>query len=384
MEGNATMVKFNGATFDSRQVRPGMLFVALKGEKADGHDYIPQALEKGAAGIVDGYDELDRVAREYRRTLKAKVVGVTGSAGKTTTKELVKAFLSTVGKVHATEGNFNNHIGLPLTILNCPEDADFLVVEMGTNHPGEIAHLCDVAEPDCGIVTNVGTAHIEFFGDQDGIAREKGTLLARAREFGVVSSENCRLQAMRELCKGELLVVDPRPEWLAKALGNVLPGEHNLSNASLAFALAERFGATREGCAAALAGFALPGARWRVVERDGVTYIDDTYNANPDSMVAALDTFAKMNCDGKHVAVLGDMFELGEKSSELHKMVFEHAMKLGIPLVIGVGEESSKCLCHLVYKTLDPLKKKFRLDVSSGDLVLLKASHGMHLGDLLS
>jgi UDP-N-acetylmuramyl pentapeptide synthase len=384
MEGNATMVKFNGATFDSRQVRPGMLFVALKGEKADGHDYIPQALAAGAAGIVDGYDELDRVAREYRRTLKAKVVGVTGSAGKTTTKELVKAFLSTVGKVHATEGNFNNHIGLPLTILNCPEDADFLVVEMGTNHPGEIAHLCDVAEPDCGIVTNVGTAHIEFFGDQDGIAREKGTLLARAREFGVVSSENCRLQAMRELCKGELLVVDPRPEWLAAALGNVLPGEHNLSNASLAFALAERFGATREGCAAALAGFSLPGARWRVVERDGVTYIDDTYNANPDSMVAALDTFAKMKCDGKHVAVLGDMFELGEKSSELHKMVFDHAMKLGIPLVIGVGEESSKCLCHLVYKTLAPLKKKFRLDVSSGDLVLLKASHGMHLGDLLS
>ena len=147
------MVKFNGATFDSRQVRPGMLFVALKGESADGHDYIPQALANGAAGVVDGYEELDRVAREYRRTLKAKVVAVTGSAGKTTTKELVKAFLSTVGKVHATEGNFNNHIGLPITILNCPEDADFLVVEMGTNHPGEIAHLCDVAEPDCGIVT---------------------------------------------------------------------------------------------------------------------------------------------------------------------------------------------------------------------------------------
>lgn len=378
------MVKFNGATFDSRQVRPGMLFVALKGESADGHDYIPQALANGAAGVVDGYEELDRVAREYRRTLKAKVVAVTGSAGKTTTKELVKAFLSTVGKVHATEGNFNNHIGLPITILNCPEDADFLVVEMGTNHPGEIAHLCDVAEPDCGIVTNVGTAHIEFFDDQDGIAREKGTLLARAREFGVVSSENCRLRTMRELCKGTLLEVDPRPEWLAEALEGVLPGEHNLSNASLAFALAERFGATREGCAAALAGFSLPGARWRVVERDGVTYIDDTYNANPDSMVAALDTFAKMKCDGKHVAVLGDMFELGEKSSELHKMVFDHAMKLGIPLVIGVGEESSKCLCHLVYKTLGPLKKKFRLDVSSGDLVLLKASHGMHLGDLLS
>ena len=375
---------FSGATFDSRAVRPGMLFVALKGDKADGHDYIPQALAKGAAGVIDGYDELDRAAREYRRSLKAKVVGVTGSAGKTTTKELVKKFLSTVGKVHATEGNFNNHIGLPITILNCPKDADFLVVEMGTNHPGEIAHLCDVAEPDCGLVTNVGTAHIEFFGDQDGIAREKGTLLASIREFGVVSKENARLEILRGLCKGELVEVDPRQEWMAKALDGILPGDHNVSNACLAFALAERFGATREGCIAALAGFALPDSRWKKVEKWGATFIDDSYNANPDSMIAALDAFAKTPCDGRRIAVLGDMFELGDRALEMHKMVFAHAMELGIPLVIGVGEMSSQCLCHLVYKELKSLKKKFRVDVSAGDLVLLKASHGMHIGDLIA
>lgn len=377
-------MEFSGATFDSRLVKPGMLFVALKGEKSDGHDYIPQALEKGAAGIVDGYGELDRIAREYRRSLRAKVVGITGSAGKTTTKELVKAFLSTVGKVHATEANFNNHIGLPITILNCPKDADFLVVEMGTNHPGEIAHLCDVAEIDCALITNVGTAHIEFFGDQDGIAREKGVVLERAREFGVVSKENVRLEILRGMCRGELVEADPRQEWMAKALEDVLPGEHNLSNACLAFALAERFGATREGCIAALSGFSLPGARWKKSEKWGVRFIDDTYNANPDSMIAALDTLVKTPCDGKHVAVLGDMFELGERSLELHKKVFDHAMALGIPLVIGVGEMSSQCLCHLVYKDLKTLKKKFRLDVSAGDLVLLKASHGMHLGELIA
>ena len=377
-------MEFSGATFDSRQVKPGMLFVALKGEKGDGHDYISQALEKGAAGIVDGYGELDRIAREYRRSLRAKVVGITGSAGKTTTKELVKAFLSTVGKVHATEANFNNHIGLPITILNCPKDADFLVVEMGTNHPGEIAHLCDVAEIDCALITNVGTAHIEFFGDQDGIAREKGVVLERAREFGVVSKENVRLEILRGMCRGELVEADPRQEWMAKALEDVLPGEHNLSNACLAFALAERFGATREGCIAALSGFSLPGARWKKSEKWGVRFIDDTYNANPDSMIAALDTLVKTPCDGKHVAVLGDMFELGERSLELHKKVFDHAMALGIQLVIGVGEMSSQCLCHLVYKDLKTLKKKFRLDVSAGDLVLLKASHGMHLGELIA
>ena len=376
-------MEFSGATFDSRQVRPGMLFVALKGEKSDGHDYIPQALEKGAAGIVDGYDELDRVAREYRRALKAKVVGITGSAGKTTTKELVKTFLSTLGKVHATEGNFNNHIGLPITILNCPKDADFLVLEMGTNHPGEIAHLCDVAEIDCAIITNVGTAHIEFFGDQDGIAREKGTVLERAKEFGVVSGENARLDVLRKLAKCELVEVDPRQEWMAKALEGVLPGDHNVSNACLAFALAGRFGAERGRCAASLKGFALPGARWRISEKWGATFVDDTYNANPDSMIAALDAFAKMPCDGKRVAVLGDMFELGDRSQELHKKVFDHAMSLGIPLVVGVGEMSSRCLCHLAYKELKTLKKKFRVDVSAGDLVLLKASHGMHLGELL-
>ena len=139
------MVEFSGATFDSRAVKPGMLFVALKGEKNDGHAYIPQALERGAVGVVDGLDELQKLANEYRRSLKAKVIGITGSAGKTTTKELLRAFLSKAGKTHATDGNFNNHIGLPLTILNCPKDADFLVVEMGTNHPGEIAALCQIA-----------------------------------------------------------------------------------------------------------------------------------------------------------------------------------------------------------------------------------------------
>ncbi len=385
MEGCVTLggrpVRFSGATFDSRAVRPGMLFVALKGEKADGRDYVPQALAAGAAGVIDGYEELDRAALEYRRSLKAKVVGVTGSVGKTTTKELARAFLSTVGRVHATAENHNNHIGVPMTVLNCPPDADFLVVEMGTNHPGEIAHLCDVAEPDCGLVTCIGTAHIEFFGDRDGIAREKGTLLARCRDFGVVARDCDKLDALRALCAGELVEADPKLGWMARATVGVLP-EHVLPDACLAFALAERFGATREGCEAALAGLSIPGARWKKTVKDGVTYIDDSYNASPDSMTAALDALMAEPCDGKRVAVLGDMFELGDKSPELHRMVFDHAMKLGIPLVIGVGEESSKCICHLAYKTLAPLKKKFRLDVSSGDVVLVKASHGMHLGEL--
>ena len=370
-------------TFDSREVKPGMGFVALKGEKADGHAFIPKALAAGATDVIDGLEELQRRARDYRRTLKVTVIGVTGSAGKTTTKELLKAFLSTVGKTHATEGNFNNHIGLPLTILNCPADADFLVVEMGTNHPGEIKALCDIAEPDAGLITNVGTAHLEFFKTQDGIAAEKGVLGAMARSFVVIGSDNVRLDALKAMCRGEAVVADVAQPWMREALEGVLPGAHNVANACIAYAVAERFGVTRERAAAALRDFALPGARWRKVERWGATFIDDTYNANPDSMIAALDAFAATPCDGRRIAVLGDMFELGANALALHRRVFDHAMALGIPLVIGVGELSSQCLCNLAYKSLASLKKKFRVDVSAGDLVLLKASHSMCLGDLL-
>ena len=377
------MVEFSGATFDSRQVKPGMLFVALKGEKVDGHDYIPQAKAAGAVEIVDGLEELQRLANEYRRSLKAKVIGVTGSAGKTTTKELLKTFLSKAGKTYATEGNFNNHIGLPMTILNCPKDADFLVVEMGTNHPGEIEALCRIAEPDAGLITNVGTAHLEFFLTQDGIAKEKGVLGASAKDFFVIGSDNVRLEALKAMCRGEAVVADVAQDWMRDALAGVLPGAHNVANACIAYGVAERYGVSREQAVAALVDFALPGARWRKAEKWGVDFIDDTYNANPDSMIAALDAFAATPCSGKHVAVLGDMFELGADSLELHKKVFAHAMALGIPLVIGVGETSSQCMCHLVYKELKTLKKKFRLDVSAGDLVLLKASHSMNLGDLL-
>lgn len=363
-------------TFDSREIRPGMGFVALKGEKADGHDFIPQALAAGAADVIDGLDELQRRARERRRSLKARVVGLTGSAGKTTTKEFLKAFLACPG----TEGNFNNHIGLPLTILNCPDDAAFLVLEMGTNHPGEIKALCDIAEPDVGVIASIGTAHIEFFGTQEGIAEEKGTLFASTRDFNVVSSTCGRIDVLRRLSRPRLVEVDVS----SAALPCPLPGAHNVSNMMLAYATARELGVSHEACAARLGDFALPGARWRVSEKWGATFIDDTYNANPDSMVAALDAFAATPCDGRRIAVLGDMFELGERSLELHRKVFDHAMSLGIPLVIGVGETSSQCLCHLVYKRVADLKKRFRADVSAGDLVLLKASHAMRLGDLIS
>ena len=383
------MKDFIGATLDSRQIQPGMLFVAIKGEKVDGHDFIPQALARGAVGVVDGREELARVAREYRRTLKATVIGVTGSAGKTTTKELVATFLRAGGfKVHATVGNYNNDLGLPLTILNCPPDADFLVVEMGTNHPGEIKYLVDIAEPSIGLISSIGTAHIEFFKTQDGIAREKGTLFASLGEgpvparhpsFAVLARENDRYDALCALSAAPVVTVslaDAAARRLAEALRVRLPGRHNVSNALIALACATNLGVAEDVCLAALAGFSLPGGRWRVVEREGVTYVDDTYNANPTSMIAALETFAALDVEGRRIAVIGDMFELGEQSATLHAEVKARAEELPLDRVILVGE-------NMGGTSRERAKAELSEFVRPGDAVLLKASHGMHLDELL-
>ncbi len=387
---NVVNASFSGATLDSRQVKQGMLFVAIKGERVDGHDFIPQALAAGASGIIDGRDELTAAARAWRNILRAKVIGVTGSAGKTTTKELVAAFLRAGGyKVHATAGNFNNDLGLPLTILNCPRDADFLVVEMGTNHPGEIKYLVDIARPDVGIISSIGTAHIEFFKTQDGIADEKGELFRSlpANGFAALSKENdryARLRAMSSAPVVEVSASDASAAVLASALGVRLPGRHNVSNAQLAAACAGRFGVSLEKCVAGLKDFKLPGGRWRVVEHGGVTYIDDTYNANPTSMIAAIETFADVPVAGRRIAVLGDMFELGERSAELHAEVGRRAEELQIDAVITVGSESNAHIPgSLRCTTAEEAREALKGIVRPGDVVLLKASHGMHLASAL-
>ncbi len=419
------LARFAGATFDSRQVKPGMLYVALKGERVDGHDFVAQSLAVGASCALvrddwpcpDDVDEgrlirvpdtrtgFGELARLFRRTLRAKVIGVTGSAGKTTVKELAAAFLRSGGfKVHATAGNFNNDLGLPLTVLNCPADADFLVVEMGTNHPGEIAYLADIASPDVGLISSIGTAHIEFFHTQDGIADEKGTLFARLPPdgFAVLARENDRhdrLAAMSAAPVVDVSFADAEASVFTEALKVRLPGRHNVLNALIAFGCARRFGVGLESCIAALKDFTLPGGRWRIVERDGVTFVDDTYNANPTSMIAALETFAAMPCTGRRVAVLGDMFELGAQSGEWHARVLARAAELPLDAVFAVGEAMANALGKVhasgkanvfgvagVSPAKDAAAAKAALAafVRAGDAVLLKASHGMHLEAVLA
>ena len=404
------LVRFEGATFDSRLVKSGMIYVALRGERADGHDFVAQALASGAALALvrsdwrrpQGVDEAQLVRVEdtragfgelahiYRRTLRAKVVGVTGSAGKTTVKELIAAFLRAGGfKVHATAGNFNNDLGLPLTVLNCPPDADFLVVEMGTNHPGEIAYLADIASPDVGVISSIGTAHIEFFVTQDGIADEKGVLLTRLPPdgFAVLARENDRYDRLAAKSSAPVVTVsfaDAQAESFAEALKVRLPGRHNVLNALVAFGCANRFGVPIGSCLEALKGFSLPGGRWRVVERGGVTFVDDTYNANPTSMIAALETFAALPCDGRRIAVLGDMFELGGKSSEMHSEVGRKAHALALDMIITVGPLAGDGICgDMACNNAEEARIALSGLLRPGDNVLLKASHGVHLDQVL-
>ena len=386
--------EYERIVFDSRKVVPGCLFAALPGTTVDGHAFVRQAFEKGAKGILvrkDRADEftgpeaaalipvddvkvsLTETARTYRQMLKAKVVGVTGSAGKTTVKEFTAAFLGSKGKTHATAGNYNNDLGLPITILECPPDAEFLVLEMGTNHPGEIAHLVGIGKPDAGIISSIGTAHIEFFKTQDGIAEEKGTLFRFLPEdgFAVVGENNDRFEVLKAMCRCRTVVSDGTAPF-----GCPLVGDYNRWNMSLAWNCAKMFGVTEDMAKKSLEGFALPGERWRKSVRDGVTFISDCYNANPTSMIVALETFAAEPCDGRRIALLGDMFELGDESARLHAEVKNKAMGLGLDKVIFIGDNFGGI-------SFEDAKVELFSYVKTSDSVLLKASHGMALGRIL-
>ncbi|MBR1871502.1 MAG: UDP-N-acetylmuramoyl-tripeptide--D-alanyl-D-alanine ligase [Kiritimatiellae bacterium] len=411
-DGNANAAavakSFDGVVFDSRNVRKGCLYVALKGANTDGHRFVQQAIEAGAAAalvrmdwppcgmacavnelplvrVADPKTALTAAAREYRKTLAAKVVGVTGSAGKTTTKELLARMLAQVGKTAATPENQNNDLGMPVAILNTPRDAAFCVLEMGTNHPGEIAHLVSVAHPDAGVITNIGNAHAEFFKTLDGTAAEKGTLVANlpADGFAVLDRDGVKFATLAAMASARVVAAgleDAECAKLAHALEENLPGRHNVLNARLAEACAMALGATEEQCVAALEGFSPPGHRWRPVEWHGAIAIDDTYNANPESMIAALDTF------GGNIAVLGTMGELGEAAGREHARVLAHALALGLDAVILVGGGWGVPGGEGVRVVPDAAAAKAELlkIIHPGAKILLKGSRTMQLEEIIA
>jgi UDP-N-acetylmuramoyl-tripeptide--D-alanyl-D-alanine ligase len=426
--GTAATALVAGVGSDTRSFRPGDLFAALSGEHFDGHGFVAAAAAAGAAaalvsreiaGLPAGFPQLvvpdvlaalQRLAAAYRRQLPARVVGVTGSNGKTTTKEFCAVALGTRFRVGATRGNLNNHIGVPLTLLSLGAEDEAAVIEMGMNHPGEIAPLAAMAAPQTGVITNIGIAHIEHLGSREAIAEEKGALARALPPDGCLvldaeddfSAHLAAQTAARKLTtgfrRGDLRAESIRAEEGGSRFEVVseagrsgcflpVPGEHMVRNALLAIAAAVSFGIPPEEAAAALAGASAGKGRLQRREVRGVAVIDDSYNANPDSMLAALETVSKMPGAGRRIAVLGQMNELGERSRQAHGAVGEAAARLADALLtvgpvaaeIARAAEAAGLRECFALGSAEEAAGRLAEMAEPGDLVLVKGSRGARM-----
>lgn len=422
---SASGLEAKGIVLDSRLAGPGCVFVATAGEKVDGHDFIPAAFEKGAIGVVcerepaplcgpcivveDSFKALRDLAEFYRQQMPVPIVGITGSVGKTSTKEFIASVLSQKYKTHKTEGNHNNEVGVPLTLFAMPEDTEAAVVEMGINHFGEMHRLSRMVRPDICVLTNIGQCHLEFLGSRDGILRAKSEIFDCMNPDGCVcvNGDDDKLATIREvhgrkpirfgLAKENDVYADTVTD--RGLLGSTavihagsrcfpvsipLPGSHMVLNALAAAAVGLQMGLTAEQIAAGIAAVQAVSGRSRVIETKEHVLIDDCYNANPVSTKAAIDLLGL--AAGRKVAVLGDMFELGEKEIELHGEVGRYAAAHGVDLLLCAGElseamyrgaqEAGLSQVHHFAST-DALLSALPGYLRPGDSILVKASHGM-------
>jgi UDP-N-acetylmuramoyl-tripeptide--D-alanyl-D-alanine ligase len=424
---------------DTRTLHAGDCFVALQGDRFDGHTFVAQVRNHGAVaalvshrpnasdlpddlGLVEvpnTLEALQRFAANYRQLLSVKTIGVTGSSGKTSTKELIASVLRTRFKTKATEGNLNNHIGVPLTLIRLDEDDEYGVVEMGMNHPGEIAPLVQMAAPEIGVISSIGPAHIEFFADQAAIAREKSELIAGlpAEGLAVLNSDDewSRRVADRTHARVVWTGNGPASTWRADDL-QVAPdalsfrlthgSESQLvrlpvvnrvmvANALLAAAVGDECGLTLAEIARGLEAVQLPGSRMKVLNAHGAWIINDAYNANPDSMKAALVALREFPGATRRLAVLGSMGELGRHAAELHHAVGEFAARQDLAFLVAVGPHAEAYakgamaagLSHnQIVAALDAEEATVALKplLRESDVVLVKGSHFMGLDRLVA
>ena len=409
-------LKQRAITTDSRDCPKGSIFFALKGETFNGNAYAASALEKGCAYAVideaeyaaddryivvpDVLTTLQQLANEHRKALGTPIVGITGTNGKTTTKELVATVLEKKYNVLYTQGNFNNHIGVPKTLLQLTEEHNMAVIEMGANHPGEIKTLVNIVEPDCGLITNVGKAHLEGFGSFEGVIKTKGELYDFLREHKgkvFIDEENEHLMNISSglnlipYVTGE--VIDCAPylhfKWQGGDIMTHLIGAYNIKNMMAAATVGLHFGVSVADINDALAGYIPSNNRSQLTITEKNKLIVDTYNANPTSMMAALQNFSIMQVSPK-MAILGDMRELGEVSEAEHKKVVdfltaeEAKAKEGEFLVWLVGAEFSKTSCHFrKFPDVAAVKKALEEEgVPTGYHILIKGSNGIRLFEL--
>jgi len=407
-------------TTDSRNCPEGSMFIALKGETFNGNAFAAQALKQGCRYAVIDESEyagegtilvdnclqaLQQLANYHRRQLKTPVIGITGTNGKTTTKELISTVLSRKFNTLYTEGNFNNHIGVPLTLLRLTKEHEMAVVEMGANHPGEIKTLVHIAEPDYGIITNVGKAHLQGFGSFEGVIRTKGELYDFLRDKGgatiFIQNENPYLNGIAEgltcvrygqtaglYVSGELISCSPflSFRWTAEGVSHEvnthLIGSYNLDNMLAAAAIGRYFGVSDDDISSALASYLPHNNRSQLKETADNKLIVDAYNANPTSMMAALKNFRQVEAPHKMV-ILGDMKELGEASREEHQKVVDYLKECGFDRVVLVGPEFAAAThSYQTFQHVDEVLADIRMHKPQGYYILIKGSNSMKLSQL--
>lgn len=423
-------VEASTVVIDSREVKPDSVFFAIKGDRLDGHQFLPQALQTARGAVVTHIPEntdkaivqvedttkaLQKLAASIRDRYDFVLIGITGSAGKTTTKEMISTLIGTERRVHKSWGNFNNQIGAPLCFDNTPDDAQVVVSEMGMNHAGEIAEIAGLLRPHIGVYTNIAPVHIEFFGTIEGIAAAKRELLENVTPGGaiVINNDNEHVVRISAGFPGPIItygIDDPTAQYravnirergllgtrftLAAEAGErefelVLPGRHNLENLLAAIATARHAGISWEGIERGVREVKPAYHRGVIIETRGATIYDDTYNSNPYALGRALELMAQADVEGRRIAVIGDMLELGELETQYHRDAGATVPK-SIDFVFGVGKRSQALLDGAKEagfsdeqlrhfdnaEAAGALLKDF---VKPGDLVLIKGSRGVGL-----
>jgi UDP-N-acetylmuramoyl-tripeptide--D-alanyl-D-alanine ligase len=413
---------YTGVSTDTRTLKDGDLFVALKGEQFDAHDYLSDARLAGVGGVIvregtprwPGFDwfevkdtlvALGQLAKLRRAKFTGTVVAVTGTNGKTSTKEMIAAALGVTRKVHKSERNLNNLVGVPITVLAAPLEAEAMVVECGASVRGEIGRMREIVRPDVAVVTNVGAAHVEGFGSLLSVLEEKVSLLEDAK-IAIVGTEPSALpEAARRIAeKVVTAAIDGPADWTAEhvtmspdgrasfrvrgiKIDLPLRGRHMVANALIALAAADAAGVKLERAAQGIARTSIPGGRGELMEMDGVTVINDSYNANPGSLRAALDLLGAVRGVRRAVVVVGTMRELGAESERLHREAAEAVLKAKPAVVAAVGEfvpafesiEKKEGPEFAFAKDADAIAPLLKDLIRSGDVVLLKASRGVAL-----
>jgi UDP-N-acetylmuramoyl-tripeptide--D-alanyl-D-alanine ligase len=427
------ILSITGITTDSRKLQRGEMFVALKGENFDGHDYAETAVKNGAA-VVLSHQKLDtnipyllventlsalhKIAKHYKNKFKIPFVAITGSSGKTTTKDMIASILSERYNVLKTEGNFNNAIGLPLTLFKLEKSHEIAVIEMGMNSLGEIEVLADIVRPETGVITNVGTAHIEKLKNRESILKAKTEMFTyfntentavingdndmlqnlhgkpyKVIKYGLDSQNDCR--AFNIIEKGEEgISFDVEYQGKTECYQVHMPGIHNVYNALSAICIAKMYGLSKSEIDEGLKKFKPSKMRMEVFNGIMNTkIINDAYNANPDSMQAAINVLASMETLGRRVCILGDMFELGEFAKDGHRMVGKYAAEHHVDVILAVGKMAKEiingasmvganqmlCSFDSISEVIDHLKEL----IKTNDIILIKGSRGMYMENIV-